>query len=166
MSNQTIITDKAVSISYILKNDEGEVLDVASPDDPMWFLQGAGSLLPAVEAALEGKKVGDTLALTLSAEEAYGEYDANKVREVPRDAFPDDFELEVGMPFMIDADGDMGDHPWFITDIEGDTVVMDGNHPLAGQGLEFEIVVEDIRDADPEELDHGHVHGAGGHHHH
>ena len=166
MTSETVQAQKAVGISYTLKNSEGGVLDMAPLDDPLWFIQGAGGLLPAVEAALEGKSIGEKLSLDLSPEQGYGLRDETRVMSVPKDAFPTGLPIEVGMPFMIEAEGDVGASPWFIKAVDDDTVVMDGNHPLAGVALDFAIEVVAIWDAEPEELAHGHVHGPGGHHHH
>jgi len=166
MMGETVKDQKAVGISYTLKNGEGETIDMAPLDDPMWFIQGLGSLLPAVESALDGKAIGDSVTLALSPEEGYGVRDEKMVMEVPREAFPKDLKIEVGMPFMIEAEGDVGASPWIARTFDDEKVSLDGNHPLAGIPLNFEITVAGIRDAEAEELAHGHVHGPGGHHHH
>ena len=163
---ETVKADKAVAISYTLRNSQGEVLDMAPADDPLWMIQGAPGVLPAVQAGLEGAEVGGKISLKLSPQEGYGVRDEKRLLNVPRDAFPQDLPIEVGMPFMIEAEGDVGASPWFVKSHDEGEVVLDGNHPLAGVALDFEILVVEIRDADPEELAHGHVHGPGGHHHH
>ena len=149
--NEIVATKKAVGISYILKNGSGEIIDTAPLDDPMWFIQGMGSLLPAVESALEGKSAGHSLNLALSPADGYGVRDEKMVMEVPREAFPKDLDIEVGMPFMLQAEGDIGARPWIAKSFDDTTVTLDGNHPLAGVPLNFEITVVDVRDEIPQD---------------
>src|SRR5471032_2968361 len=160
----TIAANKAVSINYTLTNDAGEVIDSSAGGAPLVYLQGAGNIIPGLEKALDGKNVGDALKVSIEPEDAYGEYQAELVSTLSRSMFEGVDELEVGMQFHASGpDGNM--QIVTIRDLDGDDVTVDGNHPLAGQRLNFEVKIVDIRDASQEEIAHGHVHGEGGHHH-
>lgn len=159
-----IAANKAVSIDYTLTNDAGEVIDSSAGGAPLVYLHGAHNIIGGLEKALEGKQVGDELDVTVEPADAYGEYSAELVATLPREMFEGVDELEVGMQFHASAP-DGGMQIVTIRDIEGDDVIVDGNHPLAGQRLNFKVKVVDIRDASAEEVAHGHVHGEGGHHH-
>lgn len=152
-----------VSIAYTLKNEDGVVLDEATKEHPLDYLHGNFNLLDGLENALEGKEVGESFEVTLSAEEGYGEYDDNLVQRVPSEVFQDSETLEVGMRFL--ADTDQGEIPVEITAVEDGFVVVDANHTLAGQQLHFSVEVLAIREATAEEIQHGHAHGEHGHHH-
>lgn len=159
-----IAANKAVSIDYTLKNDAGEILDSSQGGAPLVYLHGAGNIIGGLEKALEGKSVGDELNVSVEPADAYGEYSAELVANLNRSMFEGVDELEVGMQFHASGpDGSM--QIVTIRDIDGDDVTVDGNHPLAGQRLNFEVKVVDIRDASAEEVAHGHIHGEGGHHH-
>ena len=159
-----IAANKAVSIDYTLTNDIGEVIDSSSGGAPLVYLQGAGNIIPGLEKALDGKQAGDELTVTVEPEDAYGEYSAELVSTLSRSMFEGVDELEVGMQFHASApDGQM--QIVTIRDLDGDDVTVDGNHPLAGQKLTFQVKIVDVRDASQEEIAHGHVHGEGGHHH-
>lgn len=159
-----IATQKAVSIDYTLTNDAGEVIDSSAGGAPLAYLHGAGNIIPGLERALEGKQSGDRVQVSVEPEDAYGEYSAELVATLNRSMFEGVDELEVGMQFHASApDGSM--QIVTIRDLEGDNVVVDGNHPLAGQRLNFDVTVVSVRDANPEEIAHGHIHGEGGHHH-
>lgn len=154
-----------VSICYRLTNTAGEELDRAEKSDPFFYLHGSGQIIPGLEAALVGSLVGAKKQVRIEPKDAYGEVDENLVTDVPRDNFPPGQALEVGMKFS--ADVDEGDSVVFtITKVEGDRISIDGNHPLAGETLQFEVEILAVRDATPEELAHGHAHGPDGHHHH
>ncbi|MBD9575936.1 peptidylprolyl isomerase [Pseudomonas sp. PDM23] len=159
-----IAANKAVSIDYTLTNDAGEVIDSSAGGAPLVYLHGAHNIIGGLEKALEGKQVGDELDVTVEPADAYGEYSAELVATLTREMFEGVDELEVGMQFHASAP-DGGMQIVTIRDIEGDDVIVDGNHPLAGQRLNFKVKVVDIRDASSEEVAHGHVHGEGGHHH-
>ncbi|KQB53159.1 peptidylprolyl isomerase [Pseudomonas endophytica] len=160
----TIAANKAVSIEYTLTNDAGEVIDSSAGGAPLVYLQGAGNIIPGLEKALEGKAVGDELKVTVEPQDAYGEYSAELVSTLSSSMFEGVDQLEVGMQFHASApDGQM--QIVTIRDLDGDDVTVDGNHPLAGQRLTFEVKVVDVRDASEEEVAHGHVHGEGGHQH-
>ena len=160
----TIAANKAVSIDYTLTNDAGEVIDSSAGGAPLVYLQGAGNIIPGLENALVGKSVGDELTVVVEPENAYGEYSAELVSTLSRSMFEGVDELEVGMQFHASApDGQM--QIVTIRDLDGDDVTVDGNHPLAGQRLTFQVKVVDVRDASEEEIAHRHIHGEGGHHH-
>ncbi|TRX74196.1 FKBP-type peptidyl-prolyl cis-trans isomerase [Pseudomonas mangiferae] len=159
-----IAANKAVSIDYTLTNDAGEVIDSSAGGAPLVYLHGAGNIIVGLEKALEGKQPGDELQVSIEPENAYGEYSAELVATLDRSMFEGVDELEVGMQFH--ASGPNGGMQIVtVRDIEGDEVTVDGNHPLAGQRLNFQVKVVDVRDASAEEVAHGHVHGEGGHHH-
>jgi FKBP-type peptidyl-prolyl cis-trans isomerase SlyD len=157
-----ITKDSVVSIDFTLTDNEGTEIDSTTGQDPLVYLHGHGSLLPAIEEALEGKAVGDNISLTLDPAAAYGVRDEAQVSMMPLSALPEDEEIVVGMQFHAEDEGSQ--RLVTITKIEGDQVTIDGNHPLAGQTLSFEIAVADLRPATTEELTHGHVHGPGGAH--
>lgn len=148
---------------YTLTNDAGEVIDTSSGREPLHYLHGAGNIVPGLEKEMEGKRAGDTFDVVVAPGEGYGEHDDDMVQQVPRAAFQGVPDLEVGMQF--EARSPQGAMPVTITAIDGDTVTVDGNHPLAGVTLHFAIEVTEVREASVEECLHGHVHGAGGHHH-
>ena len=158
-----IAANKAVSIDYTLTNEGGEVIDSSVGGAPLVYLHGAGNIIVGLEKALEGKQAGDELEVTIEPEEAYGDYSVELVAVLNRAMFEGVDELEVGMQFHASAPNG-GMQIVTIRDIEGDDVIVDGNHPLAGQRLNFQVKVVNVRDAQPEEIAHGHIHGEGGHH--
>ncbi len=156
------ITDKtAVSIHYTLTNQNGEQLDSSRGEEPLVYLHGSGNIIAGLEAALGGKLAGDTFSVTIPADQAYGEVDAEMVQVVSKKMF-DGMDIEIGMQFH--ADVSHGPGIITIVEINGDDVTIDGNHPLAGEELTFEVEVIDVRPASDDEMAHGHVHGAGCHH--
>lgn len=159
-----IAANKAVSIDYTLTNEGGEVIDSSVGGAPLVYLHGAGNIIVGLEKALEGKQAGDELEVTIEPEDAYGDYSVELVAVLNRGMFEGVDELEVGMQFHASAPNG-GMQIVTIRDIEGDDVTVDGNHPLAGQRLNFKVKVVEVRDAQPEEIAHGHIHGEGGHHH-
>ena len=159
-----IAPNKAVSIDYTLTNDAGEVIDSSAGGAPLVYLHGAGNIIVGLEKALDGKQVGDELSVAIEPAEAYGEYSAELVATLNRSMFEGVDELEVGMQFHASGP-DGGMQIVTIRDIEGDDVIVDGNHPLAGQRLNFQVKVISVREASAEEIAHGHIHGEGGHHH-
>lgn len=158
-----IAKNAVVQIHYTLKNDAGEVLDSSEGSDPLAYLQGHGNLIAGLEKALEGKQVGDSLTVSIPPEEGYGVRDEDLVQDVPRSAFEGIPNVEVGMQFH--ADSNHGPRTVTVTKVAGDTITVDGNHPLADQTLHFAVDIVEVRAATNEELSHGHVHGPGGHHH-
>jgi FKBP-type peptidyl-prolyl cis-trans isomerase SlyD len=158
-----VAQNKVVQIHYTLTNDSGEVLDSSSGGDPLAYIHGNGNLIPGLEKALEGKGAGDKLNVKVSPEDGYGTKDPSLVQEVPRRAFKGIDNIAIGMQFQ--ADSNQGPRMVTVTRIVGDMVTVDGNHPLAGESLNFAVEITEVRDPSEEELSHGHVHGPGGHHH-
>ena len=151
------------SFHYTLTNDAGEVLDSSQGGQPLVYLHGVGNIVPGLEQAMTGRTVGDRFEVKVAPEDGYGLPNDFMIQVVPRAAFQGVDELEVGMQFQ--AQTPQGPMSVVVAKIEGDEVTVDGNHPLAGQNLNFAIEITDVRDASLEEVMHGHVHGAGGHHH-
>ena len=158
-----IAQNNVVTIHYTLRDDTEKVLDSSASGEPLAYLHGHGNLIPGLERELTGKNVGDRLKVRIAPAEGYGEYDKALVQQVPRRALKGIANLKVGM--RLQAGSDHGHHAVTVTRIAGDMVTLDGNHPLAGQNLNFEVEITAVRAATGEELAHGHVHGAGGHHH-
>ena len=158
-----IEAQKVITLNYTLTDDEGTVID-ESKDSSFAYLHGAGNIIPGLENALVGKKSGDTLSVSVSPQDGYGERDATKTQPVSRDMFPQDAELEIGMQFHAQGPNEET-IVVTVSDIEEETVTVDGNHPLAGVPLNFAVEIVEVREASQEEIDHGHVHGAHGHHH-
>jgi FKBP-type peptidyl-prolyl cis-trans isomerase SlyD len=152
-----------VSMHYRLTNDAGEVLDSSEGRDPLTYLHGAGNIIPGLEKALLGKQAGDKLDVRVTPAEGYGEQDPKLVQQVPRRAFQGIKDIKAGMRFT--AQGPRGPQDVVVTRVAGDMVTVDGNHPLAGEHLNFAVEITEVREASEEELAHGHVHGPGGHHH-
>ena len=147
----------AVSIDYVLKGDDGNIIDQSS-DGQFVFLAGAHNIIPGLENALEGKVAGEELDVTVEPAEGYGEVDPARVQTVKREMFPEGVEIQVGMQFHgASPDG----HPVVVTvaSIEGDDIVIDGNHALAGQTLHFAVKIVEVRAATEDEISHGHIHG-------
>ena len=158
------IADKmVVTIDYTLKDDDGTVLD-SSTDGQFAYLHGAHNIIPGLENALTGKSAGEEVEVSVSPAEGYGERNDSMIQAVPRDMFDSEQEIQVGMQFHAQSpEGDM--IVVTVTDVEGDNITVDGNHPLAGVNLNFGVKIVDVREASQEEIDHGHVHGPGGHQH-
>jgi FKBP-type peptidyl-prolyl cis-trans isomerase SlyD len=162
--NMTIAQHKVVSIHYkVVDVASGETIDSSEGGAPMTYLHGAQNIIPGLEAALEGKQVGDEFEVTIEAADAYGEYSEDRVQQVPREAFTGVEQIEPGMAFT--AQTAQGPINLIVTGVEEDIITVDANHPLAGKSLAFSVSVATVRDASEEELSHGHVHGEGGHHH-
>ena len=130
----------------------------------MAYLHGAGNIIPGLEKALTGKSVGDQMVVEVSAEEGYGPVQKELIQEVPRSSFQGVDSIEVGMQFEAQT-GQGGAVPVTVTLVTDETVTVDGNHPLAGKDLNFDVTIADVREATAEELEHGHIHGPGGHNH-
>jgi FKBP-type peptidyl-prolyl cis-trans isomerase SlyD len=158
-----IAADSVVLIHYTLKDDKGDVLDSSAGGEPLAYIQGHGNLVPGLEKALEGKRGGNTLEVTVPPAEGYGMRDEALVQRVSKRSLKGSGEIRKGMQFQ--ARTDQGLRLFTVTGVIGDMVSLDGNHPLADQTLHFDIEVVEVRPATAEELEHGHVHGAGGHHH-
>jgi len=159
-----VFSNTVVTISYRLYSAAGELIEEST--EPISYLHGGhGGIFPKVEAALAQKQVGETCSVTLEPEDAFGEYDAELVRIEAQDRFP--AEVKVGMQFEGYGAGTPDDETrvYTVTDIADGKVVVDGNHPLAGQRLRFDCTVVEVRPASPDEVAHGHAHGAAGHQH-
>lgn len=154
--------NSVVSIHYELSNDAGEILDASTEGEPLVYLHGAQNIIPGLEKQLAGKKVGDSLKVKVQPEDGYGVRQAELIQQVPRDAFPDPDNLALGMRFSADSDG--GHVSVVVTELTDALATVDGNHPLAGVVLNFDVSVADIRAATDEEISHGHVHQHGHHH--
>jgi len=153
---------KVVTLNYTLTDNEGTVID-ESNDSSFAYLHGASNIIPGLENALVGKQAGETLSVSVSPEEGYGEHDATRTQSVPRDMFPENTEIETGMQFHAQGPNDEA-IVVTVTTVEDETVTVDGNHPLAGVELNFAVEIIEVRDALPEEIDHGHVHSPNHHH--
>ena len=156
--------DKVVLMHYTLKNDKGEVVDSSDGQEPLAFLQGHGNIIPGLENALEGCKLGDKKEVSVEPEEGYGLRMDDAIQEIPSSALQGIEEVTIGMQLQSqDKDG----NPFVVTviKIEDDKITVDANHPLAGETLHFSVSIEEVRNAQKEELSHGHVHSVGGHSH-
>ncbi len=141
---------KAVTVEYTLKNEEGQVLDTSVERAPLTYVQGVGSMINGFETALEGKQTGDKFSFDVAPADGYGEKDTSLLFSVPKDRFQGTPELEVGMRFQVQTPN--GSMVMAVDRIEDDSVVLDGNHPLAGNKLHFDVEVVGVRDATDEEL--------------
>ena len=153
-----------VSLRYELSDANGTLLE--KTDDPISYLHGGyDGIFPTVEEALQGKEVGAKLTVTMKPDDAFGEYEHDLVRAEPRNLFP--AEVSIGMQFEGGAEGaDDDDYALYtVVDVTDSEVTVDGNHPLAGKTLNFTGIITGVRAATAEELEHGHTHGEGGHHH-
>lgn len=148
-----------VSIHYTLTNQAGEKLDSSIGAESLSYLHGAGNIIPGLESALSESSVGDKLTVTVEAADAYGERNEQQIQTVGKEMFQGIDTIEVGMQFQ--ADSSSGPAVVTITEIEGDNITIDGNHPLAGEQLTFDVEVMEIRPATETEMEHGHIHGAG-----
>ncbi len=156
---------RVISFHYTLTDSSGEVIDTSRDQNvPFSFLEGSGQIIPGLEKALALLSVGDTRKVEVAAADAYGTVDEQLMVKVPREKLPNSAELQEGDQFQ--ATGPNGEVLLFrVIGIEGAEVALDGNHPLAGEDLTFDVEMMAVRDATPEEMAHGHAHGEGGHHH-
>lgn len=158
-----IAEENVVSIHYTLTNDAGKVLDSSSGGEPLEYLHGFGNIIPGLEAALLGKSLGDRFKVSVAPADAYGERNDKLVQKIPKSQFPEPGKVKAGMQFQVN--GPQGPMILSVLDVSDTEVTVDGNPELAGQTLHFDIEVTGVRAASKEELEHGHVHGPGGHHH-
>lgn len=165
MESKLIVdNDMVVTVDYTLMLENGDVVETTRGAVPMRFLAGHDEILPGLEDALFGLAVGDETAVTILPDDAYGEHDPEAYEEVPVDEFPADEALEPGMPIGVqDSSGEM--YQAYVAEVRPDVIVLDFNHPLAGETLLFQVKVIDVRPATAEELEHGHSHGGDGHRH-
>jgi FKBP-type peptidyl-prolyl cis-trans isomerase SlyD len=155
-----VFANTVVSITFQLFDASNALIE--ETHDPIAYLHGGYSgIFPKVEEALAQKQVGDAVSVTLEPDDAFGDYDATRIRMEDVASLPPD--VVVGGYLVAEQDGE--EVIWRVTSIAEGKAVLDGNHELAGQRLRFEAKIVDIRPATAEEMQHGHVHGAGGHHH-
>lgn len=156
-----ITANKVATIHYTLKNDAGEIIDSSAGQAPLSYIQGKQNIIPGLEKALEGKSVGDKENAVIAPTEGYGEKNPALVQSVPKEMFKELGEVKVGMQFQVNT-GEGGILLVTATEVNDTHVVVDGNHPLSGMTLHFEVEVLEVRDATEEELAHGHLHAGAG----
>ncbi|MFT7669550.1 MAG: FKBP-type peptidyl-prolyl cis-trans isomerase SlyD [Planctomycetota bacterium] len=156
-----IAENKVVAMEYTLTGSDGEVLDTSDGRGPLAYIHGKGGIIPGLEEELAGKVVGDELTVVVPPEKAYGPRNDQLLNRVPKEAFKGEMEFELGLQFPVQDEKGNG-RTVTIVHIEEDTVVLDANHPLAGEELTFQVKILEVRDATEEELSHGHSHGQGG----
>lgn len=154
-----IAAKKVASIHYTLKDKNGVLIDTSEGQAPLTYIHGVGNLIPGMEKGLEGKTAGDKLTLVIDPQDGYGDKDDALVAVVPLAHFPDREHVKPGVQFV--AQSSQGARQATVVNVEGENVTVDFNHPLAGVELHFAVEVLDVRDATPEELAHGHIHGDG-----
>lgn len=157
--------NSVATIAYVLKNRKGEILDQAGAEDGFAYLHGHENIVPGLEKALEGLAVGDKAKADISADQGYGDYDPSLVQTVEKGKFPPNMrKVKVGEMLQVDTG-----NGWGVVTVKETTpthIVLDGNHELAGEDLFFEVEIIALREATESEIEHGHAHGADGHHHH
>lgn len=154
---------RVVSIGYTLRGEDGEIIDASETGEPFEYLHGASNIVPGLESALDGKSPGDSVKVSVSPEDGYGEHHDGLVLTVPKGRFGESESLESGMRFR--AETPEGARIFTVVEVGDDEVKIDGNHPLAGRTLHFDVEIVDVRDATEDEIAHGHPHGPGGHDH-
>lgn len=157
-----VANNMAVSIHYTLTNDAGEVLDSSIGQDTLVYLHGTGNIISGLESAITGKVVGDKFNVRIAPENAYGEIHDDRVQVISRDMFEGIDDIQVGMQFH--ADVSQGPGVVTVVSVNDNDITIDGNHPLAGMALTFDVEVINVRPATTEEMAHGHIHGDGCHH--
>ncbi len=154
-----ITTNSVVSIHYTLRDEEGTTLDTSDGNEAFTFIQGIHQIVPGLEMQMEGHEKGDKFTAVVPPGMGYGEFDKDLLRRVPMERFGNN-KVEEGMQFQAGGEG-----IFTVREVADGQVLIDGNHPLAGVTLNFEVEVTNVREATAEEIAHGHVHGPGGHHH-
>ena len=152
--------NKVVGIEYTLTDNEGQVLDTSKDREPLFYIHGVGALIPGLEEALEGKDKGHASKVSVKPEKGYGPKQDELIHQVSKTQFQNKKDIAPGMHFQ--ADTPQGAQRFIVTEVEGEMITLDGNHPLAGKTLHFDVEVVEVREATSDELDHGHVHGQGG----
>ncbi|SBS33004.1 FKBP-type peptidyl-prolyl cis-trans isomerase SlyD [Marinomonas spartinae] len=158
-----ISENAVVSMHYTLTDDQGQQLDSSVGQEPLVFLSGAQNIIDGLDKAIQGKVAGDKLNVEVAPADGYGEVHQELIQKVPHENFQGVDDIQVGMQFMAQTPG--GQQPVTVIGVEEDGVMLDGNHPLAGKTLNFDVEIVEVREALAEELEHGHVHGEGGHQH-
>jgi FKBP-type peptidyl-prolyl cis-trans isomerase SlyD len=159
-----IASNAVVTMNYTLTDEKGIVLDTSSEAGPLAYIQGIGQIIPGLEKALDGKEKGEKLQVTIAPEDGYGQRSDEMTQTVPKTEFQDAEQIQVGMQFEVETE-DAGKMLLTVIEVNDTEVTLDGNHPLAGVTLNFDVEIMDVREATKEELEHGHVHGPGGHQH-
>ena len=162
----TITENKVVLIHYTLKDSAGETLDSSEGREPLAFIQGIGNIIVGLEEALAGKAIGDKVSATIEPEKAYGVRVDENVHIVPLSSFQADGDEKLVEGMQVRVETNEGVSIADVAKIDGEEVTLDLNHPLAGETLFFDVEIIDVREATKQELEHGHAHGPGGHHHH
>ena len=157
VQNNTVVT-----FDYTLKDFEGNLLDSSSNGDSFAYLHGHGQIIPGLESAMNGRQKGDQFEVVVQPQDAYGNYDEELVAAIPKEQFGPGIEIEPGMQFNAERDGKH--YLLTVVEVRDNHIIVDGNHPLAGMVLYFNIEVKDVREATEEEIQHGHVYGVGHHH--
>ena len=156
--------NKVVTVNYKLSDDQGNLIQTTKENEPFVYLSGNNQILPKLEEAIDAMLIGGKKNIELDSSDAYGDYDEKAIQQVKKNAFPEGANLEPGMEYMAQSP-EGHPVPFVIKDVKDDDITIDFNHPLAGRNLSFDVELVDVRDATVEELQHGHVHGAGGHSH-
>jgi len=159
-----VAKNRVVLFDYTLTDNDGQTIDSSDGGEPLAYLHGSGNIIPGLEAAMLGRRAGESFTVNIAPEDGYGPRYPEMQQAVPSHLFEGVEEFEVGMQFHAE-DGNGTPRLVTVVAVEGDAITVDGNHPLAGVELNFDVTIIDVRDASAEELEHGHVHGAGGHHH-
>jgi len=157
------MTQKVIGFHYTLKDGEGTTIDSSIGSTPLLFLEGSGMIIPGLEKDLLAMNIGDKKNIEVKSADAYGEKRDDMIITVEKSQFPEGTEITAGDQFRVNQDPNMP--PFTVLSVEADKVTLDGNHPLAGLDLFFDVEITEKRDATKEEIDHGHAHGEGGHHH-
>jgi FKBP-type peptidyl-prolyl cis-trans isomerase SlyD len=158
-----VAENAVVVIDYTLKDNAGEVIDSSEGAGPLAYLHGAGNIVEGLEEALAGKEAGAEVQASIEPAKAYGERHEDMKQEVPKELFGGVENIEAGMQFQSETD--QGPVLVTVVEVTDEMVTVDGNHPLAGVHLNFDVTIREVREATAEELEHGHVHGEGGHQH-
>ncbi len=156
--------NKVVTLNYTLTDDQGNLIQNTEENGSFIYLSGSNQILPKLEEAIDSMIIGSKKIIELNSADAYGDYDENAIQFIKKNVFPEGANLEPGIEYMAhNPEGHAV--PFVIKEVNGEDVTIDFNHPLAGKNLNFDVELIDVRDATAEELQHGHVHGEGGHHH-
>ena len=164
MSDTPISDGKVAELHFTLTLDDGQIADSSRDQEPMLYLHGAENIVSGLEKELAGKTPGAQLKVDVAPADGFGERNEAGVQDVPRSSFPDGIDFEIGMDFGFESEDGSVMTGW-VTAFTDETVTIDLNHPLAGEALHFDVEVLSVRDATPEEVEHGHPHGPGGHEH-
>jgi len=158
----TIQKNSVVTINYTLRDDTGGLIESSEGQEPLTYLHGQGNIIPGLESSLEGKSAGESISVSVPPEDAYGVWEESNILNIPKEQFSGVDDIKAGMQFSVNSNE--GEQIVTVTKVEGETVIVDANHPLAGKTLNFDVTVVGIREATKDELDHRHAHGDGGHH--